>query len=126
MEHLDYEAAVADFSLAIVANPHLAAPYHNRGIAYYWLDNLAAAEADFSRTIALDPDLASAFHNRGIVLVRLKRHSAGAADSSRALALDPALKPACGLVTAALPLQAGGRGSCVLSLPATSSCVAPT
>ena len=106
MERLQYKAAVADFTKAIVANPHVTAPYHNRGIAYFWLNNLAAAEADFSRPLALDPGLASAYHNRGIVLIQTDRTSAGVADSFKALALDPALKSACGIVTAAMPLQA--------------------
>ena len=105
MEHLDYEAAVADFSLAIEADPHLTAPYHNRGIAFFWLEQLGAAEADFSKALALDPGLASAYHNRGAVLIQMER-IAGVADSRKALALDPALKSACGFVTAAMPLQA--------------------
>ena len=106
MEHLDYEAAVADFSMAIEADPHLTAPYHNRGIAFFWLKQFVAAEADFSKALALDPGLASAYHNRGIVLIQMDRISAGVADSYKALALDPALKSACGIVTAAMPLQA--------------------
>ena len=106
MEQLDYEAAVADFSLAIEADPHLTAPYHNRGIAFCWLEQFVAAEADFSKALALDPGLASAYHNRGIVLIQMDRITAGVADSRKAIALDPALRTASGFVTAALPLQA--------------------
>jgi lipoprotein NlpI len=106
MERLHYKAAVADFSMAIEADPHLTAPYHNRGIAFFWLKQFAAAEADFSKALALDPGLASAYHNRGIVLIQMDRISAGVADSYKALALDPALKSACGIMTAAMPLQA--------------------
>jgi tetratricopeptide (TPR) repeat protein len=106
MERLHYKAAVANFSKAIEADPYLTAPYHNRGIAYFWLKQFVAAEADFSKALALDPGLASAYHNRGIVLIQAGRTSAGVADSFKALALDPALKCACGIVTAAMPLQA--------------------
>jgi Flp pilus assembly protein TadD len=60
-----YDAAIAEFTKAIQANPKDARGYTNRGTAYRASNRLADAIADFSKAIEVAPKDEVAYRERG-------------------------------------------------------------
>lgn len=67
----DYEAALADFDMAILLEPKWVQPYAGRGDARMYLgearkkiDHCQTAFVDYAREIALNPSLAGAYNGR--------------------------------------------------------------
>lgn len=69
------QQAVAEFSLALVTNPHDARTYSDRGWMYMNLKNYTQAIADFDQALQLEPDLFAARRGRGAVYTRLKQYT---------------------------------------------------
>ena len=76
----EFEAAIADYTVALALDPCAAFAYYNRGIARDRLNELPGAVADFSAAASLDPRNADFFHNRAFSLRKLVRCSVELAD----------------------------------------------
>jgi tetratricopeptide (TPR) repeat protein len=84
------QAALADFDLAIAANPRLAEGYASRATLYLELGRLQEALADLDRAVALDPRHGSAHAKRCYAKFALGLPRADAlADCEQALRLEP-------------------------------------
>src|SRR6184192_917537 len=98
-----FDAAVAEFTKAIEANPKDPRGYANRGTAYRQAARAAVAAgdqegastryqsamADFSKYVELASKDASAYLERGETEVELKQYDAALADMNKALELKP-------------------------------------
>src|SRR5206468_5281081 len=98
-----FDAAVAEFTKAIEANPKDARGYANRGTAYRQGARTAIAAgdqegastryqsalADFSKYVELAPKDASAYVERAATEIELKQYDAAVTDLSKALELKP-------------------------------------
>src|SRR5437773_5199544 len=98
-----FDAAVAEFTKAIEANPKDARGYANRGTAYRQGARTAIAAgdqegastryqsalADFSKYVELAPKDASGYAEHGQTLSELKQYDAALADFNKALELKP-------------------------------------
>src|SRR5213593_3385491 len=98
-----FDAAVAEFTKAIEANPQDPRGYANRGTAYRQGARAAmaagdsegastryqAALADFAKYIELAPKDASAYTEHGQTLSELRQYDAALADLNKALELRP-------------------------------------
>jgi hypothetical protein len=85
----DPEAAIADYSAAIRANPRYYLAYFNRGNALQARGDLAAALGDYDVAIALLPEDPKAYNNRGWVRQQLGDWHGAITDYRRALELAP-------------------------------------
>jgi Tfp pilus assembly protein PilF len=65
------QAAIADFTQAIQANPQDTRAFFNRGCVYHRQGNLIAAQDDFTQVTRLDPQYAEAYLNRGLIYQQL-------------------------------------------------------
>jgi tetratricopeptide (TPR) repeat protein len=52
----EFDAAIADFTKVLEANPNIAALWYNRGYAWYCKGNKVCAIADWEKAAALEPD----------------------------------------------------------------------
>src|SRR6266568_6445601 len=98
-----FDAAVAEFTKAIEANPKDARGYANRGTAYRQGARTAVAAgdsegastryqsalADFSKYVELAPKDAAAYIEHGETQVELKQYDTAVADLNKALELKP-------------------------------------
>src|SRR6266480_2182711 len=98
-----FDAAVAEFTKAIEANPKDPRGYANRGTAYRQAARAAVAAgdqegastryqsamADFSKAVEVAPKDASAYLERGETEVELKQYDAAVNDLNKALELKP-------------------------------------
>jgi tetratricopeptide (TPR) repeat protein len=91
----DYEAAIADYNLAIELFPSNAPFYYNRGKAKYNLKDYRGALADHNKAIELDSKTYPTFYyNRGRAKYDLKDYSGALADYNKAIELDSKYAPA--------------------------------
>ncbi len=90
----EFDAALRDFSQALLLAPQEPWIYSFRGLVQGQRQAYALAIADFSRAIELDPKDAAAYLNRGEALSISGEVSRAIDDMSKALALDPKLKDA--------------------------------
>jgi tetratricopeptide (TPR) repeat protein len=60
----DYDAAIADYNLALALNPRCAEVYANRRMLHLRSSRRAEADADFARCVALKPDMKSSLEQR--------------------------------------------------------------
>lgn len=86
----DLDAAIAAFSRAIAADPHLADAYLNRGLAYQAKGELDRARADLDRAVDYAPSAARTYHVRSLLLRERGKTRQADKDEDRALKLDPA------------------------------------
>lgn len=86
----DLDAAIAAFSRAIAADPHLADAYLNRGLAYQAKRDLDRARADLDRAVDYAPSAARTYHARSLLLRERGKTRQADKDEDRALKLDPA------------------------------------
>lgn len=84
-----WDAALAEYDIAVSLDPGFANAFCNRGVALEQLGKLEDALASYDQTIKLDPLDALAFYNRGAVLVRLERLRPALDDFDQAISLRP-------------------------------------
>jgi len=84
-----YSEAVEDYTLALVAEPGVAAAHVGRGWSYLAMDAAALAEKDFDRAIKLDAKDGDAHNGRGYALVKQGRYREAVADAEEALRQGP-------------------------------------
>ncbi len=85
----DYVLSIQYFNQAITAKPYLYEPWFLRGVAKYYLDDLAGAEADCTKAIERNPYVNSCYELRGLSRIRLGKYKEAAADYTTALKYDP-------------------------------------
>ena len=61
-----YKDAIDNYSRAIKIKPDDENPYHNRGLAFYYLGKYQLAIDDYNRAIKINPDSVLAYYNRGV------------------------------------------------------------
>ena len=86
-----YGRAIAEFELALEANPDHPLAYLGIALALMHQNRHEASLEAFDRALALDESLAVAYADRGILHDRMGRHDLALQDYRRALALDPKL-----------------------------------
>lgn len=86
----DFDAAISDYTQAIVLDPKLPAAYLGRGMAFSQKKENDKALADLNRAIDLDPKLAHAWIERGVFLNNVKSdYDKAIADFNKAIDLNP-------------------------------------
>ena len=85
----EYEAALADYDMAIQLNPDNAQVFYNRGLVGMELKRYPDALADFNKVIELNPNNANAYNNRGNVQVKLEQYEEALNDYDAAIRLNP-------------------------------------
>jgi tetratricopeptide (TPR) repeat protein len=86
--------AIADFTLALAADPNYARAYFNRGQSLGKKGETDRALADLDKSIRLNPGLAAAYNSRGATYARRNDLERAFADFDQAIRLDPMLAPA--------------------------------
>ena len=86
-----YDRAIAEFDLALEANPDHPLAYLGIALALMHQNRHEASLEAFGHALALDESLAVAYADRGILHDRMGRHDLALQDYRRALALDPKL-----------------------------------
>jgi tetratricopeptide (TPR) repeat protein len=82
----NFQAAIADFDLAISFKPKYALAYFNRGMARYQLGDKQGALADYNMAIDISPKYAEAYRQRGIIKSELGDKQAAIFNFDRAFA----------------------------------------
>ncbi|MCB0063167.1 MAG: tetratricopeptide repeat protein, partial [Caldilineaceae bacterium] len=88
----EFDAAIADFSMAIALAPDYTAAYDLRGSVYHDQQEYAKAVADFTMAITLadaDYNYRWAYAYRGRSYAELEQYERAVADFSEAVAIDP-------------------------------------
>jgi protein O-mannosyl-transferase len=85
----DPNAALADYTAAIQANPHYYLAYFDRGNVCEARGDWDGASADYAMAIRLLPDDPKAYNNRGWVRQQREDWSGAASDYERALVVAP-------------------------------------
>src|SRR5437660_7889107 len=85
----NFDAAVAEFTKAIEANPKDPRGYTNRGTAYRASNRLPDAYADFSKAIEVAPKDEVAYRERGMTAVMQNQFDGALADFEQAIQLKP-------------------------------------
>jgi hypothetical protein len=88
-QYTDPSKAKDYWDKAIAANPKMAEPYNNRGLAFYNLERHQQAIKDFSQAIRMKPKYAEAFNNRGNAYYALDQYQKAEADFNKSLQLKP-------------------------------------
>ena len=83
----NYPEAIRLFTQAIQLDPNNGEIYHNRGMAYSFMQRWREALSDFSRAVALSPH-PSSYEQRGTVNYKLGDRSAARRDWEQALRMD--------------------------------------
>jgi tetratricopeptide (TPR) repeat protein len=81
----DYQGAIEDFELALIANPEAAAVYYRRGLVYFDLGDHLNAVSDYTRSIDLQPHQRDAYYGRSLVRLILSNFSGALADINQAI-----------------------------------------
>ncbi len=81
----DYQGAIEDFELALIANPAAAEVYYRRGLVYFDLGDNLNAISDYTRSIDLQPQQRDAYYGRSLVRLILKNLSGALADINQAI-----------------------------------------
>jgi tetratricopeptide (TPR) repeat protein len=81
----DYQGAIEDFELALIANPEAAAVYYRRGLVYFDMGDHLNAVSDYTRSIDLQPQQRDAYYGRSLVRLILKNLSGALADINQAI-----------------------------------------
>lgn len=81
----NYQGAIEDFELALIANPAAAEVYYRRGLVYFDLGNNLNAISDYTRSIDLQPQQRDAYYGRSLVRLILKNLSGALADINQAI-----------------------------------------
>ena len=85
----DWGAAIADYSMALTADPNQWQSYYGRGIAYYRLKRYPQALLDCNRAIEIKPDSVICYAHRSAVYDAMGDKANALADCQKALELKP-------------------------------------
>ena len=85
----DHERAIADYSLAIAADPQFALAYNGRGVALALNRQYAQAIEDYDRALGIDSDFADALNNRADALRNQGELERALSDLDRLIAIGP-------------------------------------
>jgi tetratricopeptide (TPR) repeat protein len=85
----DYEAAIADFTLALENGDVSADIYYNRGQAYARLSQWEQAIADYDAAVELDAEYVDAYYRQGIAHIQSGDIESALEDFDTAIDLDP-------------------------------------
>jgi len=83
------QAAVRTLTQAINYNPDNPEAYHQRGNAYYDLEQYQNAIEDYTQAIQLNPNYTNAYFNRGLARYDAQDLSGAIADYSKVIELEP-------------------------------------
>jgi tetratricopeptide (TPR) repeat protein len=83
------DAAIAEFSGAIQANPRLAEAYYWRGIIFSTMKQDDRAQADFDSAVSLDPSVPAFYMARATLYGNQNKHELAIADYDAVLRLEP-------------------------------------
>lgn len=83
-----FEAAIADYTMAVQLNPQHCRAYYNRAFSHDRLNRFEDAIADYSRALDIEPGNATALHNRGSLFERLGRLQEALHDFSQAISME--------------------------------------
>jgi len=89
----DFNGAIADYTLALAAEPRNAVALNHRGVARAMNKDTTGALADFTEAIEAGPGYAMAYFNRALVRMDLGQLTDALADAERAVACAPANAP---------------------------------
>jgi tetratricopeptide (TPR) repeat protein len=81
----DYQGAIEDFQMALIANPAAAEVYYRRGLVYFDLGDNFRAISDYTQSIELQPQQCAAYYGRSLVRLILKNLSGALADINQAI-----------------------------------------
>jgi tetratricopeptide (TPR) repeat protein len=81
----DYQGAIEDFQMALIANPAAAEVYYRRGLVYFDLGDHFRAISDYTQSIELQPQQREAYYGRSLVRLILKNLSGALADINQAI-----------------------------------------
>ncbi len=90
----DYQGAIEDFQMALIANPAAAAVYYRRGLVYFDLGDNLNAVSDYTKSIELQPQQRDAYYGRSLVRLILKNLSGALADIDQAIIFGRDYAPA--------------------------------
>jgi regulator of sirC expression with transglutaminase-like and TPR domain len=93
-ERKQYEAAEAEYALALSLDRRLSAAWYNRGKQYLEMADFAPAIHDFTKALRRHPNDTWALNNRGLAYRGLKDEQRARADFEAVLRIDPAFEPA--------------------------------
>jgi len=84
----NYAEAVRLFTEALQHDPNNSEIYHNRGMAYSYLERWREAISDFNRAISLSPH-PSSYEQRGLAYYQIGDRDSAFKDWQQALRMDP-------------------------------------
>jgi tetratricopeptide (TPR) repeat protein len=90
----DYQGAIEDFELALIANPAAAEVYYRRGLVYFDLGDNLSAVSDYSKSIELQPQQQNAYYSRSLVRLILQNFSGALTDINQAITFGRDYAPA--------------------------------
>ena len=108
-------AAVADYDQSLALNSTDAITSHNRDMARYELNELAAAGRDYGQALKLEPRRAATYLSRGLLYVREQRYRLALDDLRRALVLGDTANSSAFNLKGYCELQAGDLNAAVAS-----------
>jgi TonB family protein len=85
----EYDQAIAEFDLAIAAEPASALAYADRGLAHLWKHEITKAHDDFEAALRLAPNSAVALRGRGVLDYFSGDCAAAMTDLTRSFEQDP-------------------------------------
>lgn len=89
IEFEKYYEAVSDFNAALEVVPTSSVALSNRGLAKYYIGDLAGARKDYDASLKNDSTNAYAYRNRGRLLFNQKEYGEATKDYAKALQLRP-------------------------------------
>jgi TonB family protein len=84
----EFDKAIAEFDIAIAADPAAARAYADRGLAHLWKSNGTQAHDDFETALRLEPNNAVALRGRGVLEYLSGDCASAQADLSRSFEID--------------------------------------
>ncbi|WP_310487702.1 tetratricopeptide repeat protein [Chamaesiphon sp. VAR_69_metabat_338] len=90
----DYQGAIADFDLALIATPEWAEVYYRRGLAYFDLGDTLTAVSDYTQALAIDSHHRDCSYARALARLTLKNFPGALVDIDRAILFGRDYAPA--------------------------------
>ena len=85
MQRGDYLGAIAHFNRALELEPRSALAFANRGLAYFWSNDLFRAHADLDTAFSIDPNNAVVYRGRGLLALAASQFREAASAFTTAL-----------------------------------------
>jgi tetratricopeptide (TPR) repeat protein len=90
----DYQGAIADFDLALIATPEWAEVYYRRGLAHFDLGDVLTAVSDYTQALAIDSHHRDCSYARALARLTLKNFPGALVDIDRAILFGRDYAPA--------------------------------